>query len=65
MHDCSRNGAMNVPYIKEVLMISALMGLNRFMLYTEDVYEINITRSKLFYYLIFCDELCFNNDRWI
>ena len=40
MHDCSRNGAMNVPYIKEMLMISALMGLNRFMLYTEDVYEI-------------------------
>ena len=40
MHDCSRNGAMNVPYIKEMLMLSALMGLNRFMLYTEDVYEI-------------------------
>ena len=40
MHDCSRNGALNIKYIKEMIMISALMGLNRFMLYTEDVYEI-------------------------
>ena len=40
MHDCSRNGALSLSYIKEMLMLSALMGLNQFMLYTEDVYEI-------------------------
>lgn len=40
MHDCSRNGALNINYIKEMIMVSALFGLNRFMLYTEEVYEI-------------------------
>ena len=40
MKDCSRNGALNVKYIKEMIAMSALMGLNRFMLYTEEVYEI-------------------------
>lgn len=41
MHDCSRNGALNISYLKEMIMLSALMGLNQFMLYTEDVYEID------------------------
>ena len=40
MKDCSRNGALNIKYIKEMIMVSALLGLNRFMLYTEEVYEI-------------------------
>lgn len=40
MHDCSRNGALNISYIKEMIMLSSLMGINQFMLYTEDVYEI-------------------------
>lgn len=40
MHDCSRNGPLNIKQAKEMLLVSALFGLNRFMLYTEDVYEI-------------------------
>ena len=40
MKDCSRNGVLNIKYIKEMITLSALMGLNRFMLYTEEVYEI-------------------------
>ena len=40
MHDCSRNGVLNVNQTKEMIMVSSLFGLNRFMLYTEDTYEI-------------------------
>lgn len=40
MFDCSRNEVLNIPTIKDIILTSALMGLNRFMLYTEDVYEI-------------------------
>lgn len=40
MHDCSRNGPLNIPQAKSFIVDLALMGLNRFMLYTEDVYEI-------------------------
>jgi len=40
MFDCSRNEILNIKTIKEIILVSALMGLNRFMLYTEDVYEI-------------------------
>ena len=40
MHDCSRNGPVNITQAKEMIMVAALFGLNRFMLYTEDVYEI-------------------------
>ena len=41
MHDCSRNGPVNITQAKEMIMVAALFGLNRFMLYTEDVYENN------------------------
>lgn len=40
MFDCSRNQPLNIKTIKEVILLHALMGLNRFMLYTEDVYQI-------------------------
>ena len=40
MHDCSRNGPLNIKQAKEMIMVLSLFGLNRFMLYTEDVYEI-------------------------
>lgn len=40
MFDCSRNEVLNIKTIKDIILVSALMGLNRFMLYTEDVYEI-------------------------
>ena len=41
MHDCSRNGVLLVSSAKHLILISALFGLNRFLLYTEDVYEID------------------------
>lgn len=40
MFDCSRNQSLNIKTIKEIILFHALMGLNRFMLYTEDVYQI-------------------------
>lgn len=40
MHDCSRNGVLTVESAKKLILLSALFGLNRFLLYTEDVYEI-------------------------
>lgn len=40
MHDCSRNGPLNIKQAKEMIMVLSLFGLNRFMLYTEDIYEI-------------------------
>ena len=40
MHDCSRNGVVNIKSIKHLILLSALFGLNRFLLYTEDVFEI-------------------------
>ena len=40
MHDCSRNGVLNINSVKRMILLSALFGLDRFMLYTEDVYEI-------------------------
>ena len=40
MHDCSRNGPLNIKQAKEMIKILALFGLNRFMLYTEETYEI-------------------------
>ncbi len=40
MFDMSRNGVMNVKSIKLVFRKMALMGLNTFLLYTEDTYEI-------------------------
>ncbi len=40
MIDMSRNAVMNVPTVKLVLRKLALMGMNTFMLYTEDTYEV-------------------------
>ena len=40
MLDTSRNAVMNLKYLKFYLRKMALMGLNTFMLYTEDTYEI-------------------------
>ena len=41
MVDMSRNAVMNVKTVKFMLRKMALMGLNAFMLYTEDTYEID------------------------
>ena len=41
MVDMSRNAVMNVKTVKTMLRKMALMGLNTFMLYTEDTYEID------------------------
>ena len=40
MFDMSRNAVMNVKSVKLLMRKMALMGLNTFMLYTEDTYEI-------------------------
>ena len=40
MFDMSRNAVMRVDTVKLVMRKMALMGLNTFMLYTEDTYEI-------------------------
>ncbi len=40
MVDMSRNAVMNVKTVKTMLRGMALMGLNTYMLYTEDTYEI-------------------------
>lgn len=40
MMDMSRNAVMNVKTVKLMLRKLALMGMNTFMLYTEDTYEI-------------------------
>ena len=40
MVDMSRNAVMNVKTVKTMLRKMALMGLNTYMLYTEDTYEI-------------------------
>lgn len=40
MVDMSRDAVMNVPTVKFMMRKMALMGLNAFMLYTEDTYEI-------------------------
>lgn len=39
MIDCSRNGVVKVENIKKIVLMMALMGLNRLLLYTEDTYE--------------------------
>lgn len=40
MIDASRNGVMTVESIKKFIRYMAVMGLNRLMLYTEDVYTV-------------------------
>lgn len=41
MVDCSRNGVLNVPTAKRLMLTAAMLGYNSFMLYTEDTYEVN------------------------
>lgn len=41
MFDCSRNGVLNMPTIKRLIRMCALMGYNMFLLYMEDVYTID------------------------
>ena len=41
MADMSRNAVMNIKSVKTMLRKMALMGLNTYMLYTEDTYEID------------------------
>jgi len=40
MVDVSRNGVMNLKTVKFMMRKMALMGLNTYMLYTEDTYEV-------------------------
>ena len=40
MLDCSRNGVMKNEKVKEMILLEALMGHNRLLLYTEDTYEL-------------------------
>ena len=40
MVDMSRNAVMNVKTVKTMMRKMALMGLNTYMLYTEDTYEL-------------------------
>ena len=40
MFDTSRNSVLNIATVKKLLNKTALMGLNMFMLYTEDTYEV-------------------------
>jgi len=40
MFDVSRNAVMRVETVKEIMARMALMGLDTFMLYTEDTYEV-------------------------
>ena len=41
MLDCSRNGVMKNEKVKEMILISALMGHNRLLLYTEDTFQLD------------------------
>ncbi len=41
MVDCSRNGVMKVETLKKWIDLTASMGYNVVMLYTEDTYEVN------------------------
>ena len=40
MLDCSRNGVVKNDKVKEIILLEALMGHNRLLLYTEDTYEL-------------------------
>ncbi|MCQ2796143.1 MAG: beta-N-acetylhexosaminidase [Bacilli bacterium] len=40
MLDCSRNGVFNLNALKEMILLEALMGQNRLLLYMEDVYTL-------------------------
>jgi N-acetyl-beta-hexosaminidase len=49
MLDCSRNGASRPETIRRLLVHAALMGIDSFMLYLEDMYE--VPGEKFFGYL--------------
>jgi hypothetical protein len=40
MLECSRNAVMRPSYLKVLLRVSALLGINAIMLYTEDTYQV-------------------------
>ncbi len=40
MIDCSRNGTVNKPMLKEFIRLCAASGMNQLYLYMEDVYEV-------------------------
>ncbi len=40
MYDHSRNGVLNVKYTKEFIAKLALLGMNTYLMYMEDVYEL-------------------------
>lgn len=40
MLDCSRNAVLTVEGIKKYIRAMAILGMNRFMIYTEDTYEV-------------------------
>lgn len=40
MVDCSRNGVLRNEKVKELILLCALMGLNRLFLYTEDTFKL-------------------------
>lgn len=41
MIDCSRNGTVDKPMLKEFIRLCAASGMNRLYLYMEDVYEVS------------------------
>ena len=41
MLDCSRNAVMNLPTLKKWIDLTADMGYNTLLLYTEDTYEVD------------------------
>lgn len=41
MLDCSRNGVLKNEKVKEMILLSALMGHNRLLLYTEDTFKLD------------------------
>ncbi len=40
MLDCSRNGVMNIPSLRKMILLLEKMGYDSLMLYTEDTYEV-------------------------
>jgi hexosaminidase len=55
MIDCSRGAVLTIDSVYDILRRSALMGLNTFLLYTEDTYEVNsaLCRDALSWRLTF------------
>ena len=51
MIDVSRNAVMKPSQVKKIIMIMALFGLNRLMLYTEDTYQLDKKKYPYFGYL--------------